>query len=70
MAQIPDPKLDDPHLRRVMEQSEKVFTGDGPAREYDDADPATRWGKRIGRVIGYAVLAYLVWHLYSTYLMA
>jgi hypothetical protein len=66
----PDPKINDPALRHMMEQSEKVLTGDGQSPDYDDSDPATYWGKRLGRIVGFAVLAYLIWHLYSTYLMA
>ncbi|PLX34135.1 MAG: hypothetical protein C0605_14575 [Hyphomicrobiales bacterium] len=34
-----------------------------------DDDPAERWGRLIGRGLGFAVLAYLIWHLISTYVL-
>ncbi len=41
--------------------------------EVDDSgsedDPAERWGKLIGRGLGYLVAAYLIWYLISTYIL-
>jgi hypothetical protein len=73
MERRPEPEHHDAGLRHALEQSEKLLTGGESARgdgEYDDSDPATYWGKRLGWIIGYAVLAFLIWHLFSTYLMA
>ncbi|MGF7160707.1 hypothetical protein FHS85_002338 [Rhodoligotrophos appendicifer] len=54
-------------LRRMEQQSERLLTGDPAQPEYDDSDPATIWGKRLGRGLSVVLAAYLLWHLYSTY---
>ena len=32
-------------------------------------DPAERWGRLIGRGLGFLVAAYLIWHLVTTYVL-
>lgn len=34
-----------------------------------DNDPAEKWGKIIGRGLGYVVVIYLIWYLVSTYVL-
>ena len=54
-------------LKRVEEQSEKLF-GAGPTQmDQKKADKIDLLGKRIGRGIGYALVIFLLWHLTTTY---
>lgn len=54
-------------LKRIEQQSDKVF-GTGPqGNEFDENDPIEIWGKRIGRGIGYVLVIILIWHLSTTY---
>ncbi len=54
-------------LKRVEQESEKIFgagTSDTPGEEID---PIDLWGKRIGRAIGYGIVIILIWQLTTTY---
>lgn len=39
------------------------------ADTHSDDDPAERWGKLVGRGLGFVVVGYLIWHLFSTYVL-
>lgn len=54
-------------LKRVEQQSDKVFGTGNPDSDIDENDPIEIWGKRIGRGIGYALVIVLIWHLTTTY---
>jgi hypothetical protein len=54
-------------IERQDEQAEKLL-GMPPLGEGDE-DWTERWGRRIGRVIGFALAAFLLWHLVSTYVL-
>ncbi len=62
-------------MRRTGQQAEKLTGGAGlpgddahaPREEFDDWPE--RWGPRVGRALGYAFAAWLLWHLLSTYVL-
>ena len=62
-------------MRRTGQQAEKLTGGAGlpaeenhaPREEFDDWPE--KWGPRVGRALGYAFAAYLLWHLLSTYVL-
>lgn len=49
------------NLARQIEQ--RLFRTEG-------SDPVERWGRIIGRTLGFLFLLYLVWHLATTYILA
>ena len=64
-------------FERIREQEERIL---GPAEKarpgdvsYDPSsdpnDPVEIWGKRIGRGLGFAFAAYLIYHLIVTYII-
>lgn len=55
-------------LRRLEGQSEKIL-GAAPENNAHRDDPAERWGKRLGLIIGYGLALYLLWHLFGTYVL-
>jgi len=54
-------------LRRVEQQSEKILGAGTSDTQGGENDPIDLWGKRIGRVIGYAIVIILIWQLTTTY---
>ena len=56
-------------LKHLEQQSEKMLGAQPVNREFDENDPIEIWGKRIGRGIGYVVVAYLIYSLVTTYLL-
>lgn len=55
-------------LQALEEQSEKLVNPPGP-EEIDPNDPAEKWGRILGRGLGYVVVIYLLYHLATTYLL-
>ncbi len=55
-------------LKRLDEQSEKLIN---PALDGDVSpdDPIEKWGRIIGRGLGYIVVVVLLYHLVTTYLL-
>jgi hypothetical protein len=54
-------------LKRLGEQSEKLL-GARQAQDEDDAnDPIVIWGKRLGRILTYALGIYLVYWFLARY---
>ena len=55
-------------LKRLNEQSEKLIN---PALDGDVSpdDPIEKWGRTIGRGLGYIVVVVLLYHLVTTYLL-
>ena len=55
-------------LKRLNEQSEKLIN---PALDGDVSpdDPIEKWGRIIGRGLGYVVVIILLYHLVTTYLL-
>jgi len=55
-------------LKRLNEQSEKLIN---PALDGDVSpdDPIEKWGRVIGRGLGYVVVVILLYHLVTTYLL-
>ena len=58
-------------MRRLGQQGEKIIGGGFDADHPDGAadDAIEIWGKRIGRGLGFLFALYLIWHLFSKYLM-
>jgi hypothetical protein len=56
-------------LRRVEQEGDKNFSSNPLPNEFGDDDPIELWGKRIGRIIGYSLVMFAIWHLYTTYIM-
>ncbi len=71
------PRIDNKHeadaaqarrdLERLHQQSEKL-TSTGPDDGIDPNDPIEKWGRIIGRSLGYVFAAGLLYHLVTTYL--
>jgi hypothetical protein len=55
-------------LERLETQSEKIL-GPTPDTEPEKGDWTERWGKRFGLIIGYGLALYLLWHLFTNYVM-
>ena len=55
-------------MDRLHQQSEKLINPMGD-REYDPNDPAEKWGRILGRGLGYLVAGYLLYHLITTYVL-
>ncbi|HYN00378.1 MAG TPA: hypothetical protein VET25_11580 [Aestuariivirgaceae bacterium] len=55
-------------LKRLDTQSEKTF-GPTPQSDSSNGDWTERWGKRLGLIIGYGLALYLLWHLFSNYVV-
>jgi hypothetical protein len=53
-------------LSRLEEQSEKLLAGSPPSPLPDD--PVERLGRRIGRILGYAIAIGLAVYLWFTYI--
>lgn len=57
-------------LKQVDQQSEKItWSTNTTDPAGDENDPIEIWGKRLGRIIGYAFALYLIWHLVTTYVL-
>ena len=54
-------------LDRLDEQAEKTLST--PRAAEGDADWTERLGRRLGRVIGVLLALYLLWHLFTTYVV-
>jgi len=54
-------------LKHLEQQSEKILGAQPINNEFDKNDPIELWGKRIGRGIGYVIVAYLIYDLATTY---
>jgi len=50
-------------LERMHQQEEKILGAGSPDNPGDQHDAAEIWGKRLGRGLGFAALAYLVYYL-------
>jgi hypothetical protein len=56
-------------MSRALKGAQARMKASGLAGDDDDADdPAVIWGKKIGRGVGFALLAYIIYHLVSTYI--
>jgi hypothetical protein len=53
---------DDPHLKRMEQQSEKLFAPDSPAAEEDRIEVL---GRRIGRALSVVLALVLIWYLWT-----
>lgn len=54
-------------LERLDEQAEKTLS---TARATEEgADWTERLGRRLGRIIGVVLALYLLWHLFTTYVL-
>ncbi len=57
-------------MSRALKGAQAKMKASGLAAEDDEKnDPAVIWGKKIGRGVGFALLAYLIYHLLATYLI-
>jgi hypothetical protein len=54
-------------LKRLGEQSEKLLGARHAGDEDDSNEPAVIWGKRIGRILAYALGIYLVFWFLARY---
>jgi tetrahydromethanopterin S-methyltransferase subunit G len=54
-------------LDRLEEQAEKTLST--PRAAEGDADWTERLGRRLGRIIGVLLALYLLWHLFTTYVL-
>lgn len=54
-------------LKRVEQESEKIFGAGTSDPDGNETDPIDLWGKRIGRAIGYGIVIILIWQLTTTY---
>jgi tetrahydromethanopterin S-methyltransferase subunit G len=54
-------------LDRLDEQAEKTLST--PRDAEGDVDWTERLGRRLGRIIGVLLAFYLLWHLFTTYLL-
>ena len=54
-------------LKRVEQESEKLLGAGSSRSGSGDKDPVVILGKRIGRLIGYAIVIILIWQLTTTY---
>jgi tetrahydromethanopterin S-methyltransferase subunit G len=54
-------------LQRLDEQAEK--TASTPTFAEGDKDWTERWGRRLGRAFGVLLALYLLWHLFTTYVL-
>ena len=52
-----------------MARTAQRVAGHFMASEEDGSDPAELWGKRIGRALALIVVALLVYHLVTTYIL-
>lgn len=55
------------HVERMEEQSEKFLTGGG--EKAADDDRIERLGRRIARLLGWLLAAFLLYHLVTTYVL-
>ncbi len=57
-------------LRRLGEQDGKITGGAGlPDEREEEPDAVEVWARRTGRALGYLFAAWLLWHLFSTYIV-
>ena len=60
-------------MARLEAQGEKIGGAEGlagaGAADEGQADAVEVWGRRIGRALGYLFALYLLWQLFSTYVM-
>ena len=54
-------------LKRLGEQSEKLLGARQTHDEDDTNDPVVIWGKRLGRIVAYALGIYLVYWFLTRY---
>jgi len=60
-------------LKRLAEQEGKITGGaglpDDAPQAQGEPDAVEIWAKRTGRALGYLFALYLLWHLFSTYVL-
>lgn len=54
-------------IERLDEQAEKTLST--PVGAERDRDWTERWGRRLGRIFGVLLALYLLWHLFTTYVL-
>jgi tetrahydromethanopterin S-methyltransferase subunit G len=54
-------------IERLDEQAEKTLSTSVGAER--DQDWTERWGRRLGRIFGVLLALYLLWHLFTTYVL-
>ena len=52
-------------LKRVDDDQRSMVVNDARGAQIDESDPVEVWAKRIGRIIGYALLVVLIVNLFT-----